>query len=363
MKVVGVIAFVLVGVAGLLSLYSWYGSWRVERDYPPLGRFLEIDGIRLHFVEAGQGAPVVFIHGASSTLRDFVASLFPLLARKYWVVAFDRPGYGYSERPRGAWLDPARQAALIGRALTAIGVEKPVLVGHSWSGSLVLAYLLANPQQVAGGVLLGGVSHPWMGDVAWVRRVAGVPLAGDLFARTFVYPAGQLLLDRAVAGVFSPEPVPPRYVERTGIALALRPHSFLADAEDVRGLSEYLRQQSQRYAEIDQPLLLITGDADHVVPPSNHAERLIKQVPAAELVYLENAGHALHHTRPERVAALISNFAERVNGSGKCTTREQTAREGEGSTARGTTRLLQLGSEKSVAHQRPPSAARCFSNA
>ena len=315
MGVVAVIAFALAGAAGLLSLYSVYGRWRIEQEYPPLGRFLEIDGIRLHFVEAGRGAPVVLIHGASSTLRDFVASLLPLLARNHRVVAFDRPGYGYSERPAGAWLDPTRQAKLIGRALAAIGVEKPVLVGHSWGGSLVLAYLLETPQQLAGGVLLGGVSHPWRGGVAWVRRVAGVRVVGDLFARTLVYPLGRFLLDRAVAEVFSPEPVPPRYVERTGVALALRSHSFLADAEDVRELSPYLRQQSQRYADIERPLLLISGDADDVVPPCNHAARLIKQVRRAELVYAQNAGHALHHTRSEWVATLIGNFAERVKGT------------------------------------------------
>lgn len=314
MRVIGLTAFVLVSVVGLLCLYSWYGSRRVEEDYPPVGQFLEVGGLRLHFVEAGRGPALVFIHGASSTLRDFVASVFPLLVKRHRVIAFDRPGYGYSERPTGSWPDPAHQAALIGRALKMLDVEKPVLVGHSWSGSLVLAYLLDNPQQVAGGVLLGGASHPWVGGVAWVRRVAAVPLLGDLFAQTFVYPVGQLLLNRAVAGVFSPEPVPPRYVERTGIALALRPRSFLADAEDVRELSEYLRQQSQRYAAIDRPLLLITGDADHVVPPSNHAERLIRQVPHAELVSLEKAGHALHHTRAEGVAALIGDFAERVQG-------------------------------------------------
>lgn len=313
MKVIGLIASVLVSAAGLLFLYSWYGSWRVEKAYPPLGRFVEIDGIRLHFVEAGRGPPIVFVHGASTTLRDFVASVFPLLAKRYRVIAFDRPGYGYSERPEGPWLDPARQGMLIGRGLQAIGVQKPVLVGHSWSGSLVLAYLLANPQRVAGGVLLAGASHPWVGGVAWVRRVAGVPLVGNLFARTLVYPAGQLLLERTIAEVFSPEPVPPQYIERTGIELALRPDAFLADAEDVRELCGYLRQQSQAYAAIEPPLLLVTSDTDHVVPPSNHAERLIKQVAQAELVYLKNAGHAPHHTRPEEIAALIGDFAERVN--------------------------------------------------
>ncbi|MGF1615234.1 MAG: alpha/beta fold hydrolase [Gammaproteobacteria bacterium] len=315
MRGFGLVACLLVAVVGLLFLLTRYGIGRAEADYPPLGRFVEVDGVRLHFVEAGQGTPIVFIHGASSTLRDFVTSVFPLLGERHRLLAFDRPGYGYSERPEaGGWLDPARQAALIGQALRALGVDQPVWVGHSWSGSLVLAYLLENPQQVAGGVLLGGASHPWVGGVAWVRRVAGVPWLGDLFARTAVYPLGKLLLEHAVAEVFSPEAVSPCYVERTGVVLALRPRSFLVDAEDVRELSEYLHRQSQRYVDIERPLLLITGDADRVVPPANHAERLIKQVPHAELVYLEDAGHAVHHTQSERVAALIGDFAERVNG-------------------------------------------------
>ena len=74
MRLLGLLAFLFLAAAGLLALYSWYGSWRVEQDYPPLGQFVNIGGTRLHFVEAGHGPAVVFIHGASATLRDFLAS-------------------------------------------------------------------------------------------------------------------------------------------------------------------------------------------------------------------------------------------------------------------------------------------------
>lgn len=316
MQVIVVTAFILVGLAGALALYSAYGVWRTERHYPPLGRFLEVDGIRLHFVEAGVGPPIVLLHGANTTLRDFAASILPLLARHHRVIAFDRPGYGYSERPSGAWPDPARQADILRRALALLGIERPILVGHSWSGAMVLAYLLDHAEHASAGVLLAGASHPWTGGVAWTRRVAGIPIVGELFARTIVYPVGRLLLRRVVAEVFAPDPVTPRYLERTGVVLALRPRSFLVDAQDVRELSEYLRRQSRRYHQIHLPLLLITGDADDVVPPWNHAKRLIEQAPYADLVVLDKAGHALHHSRPKDVADLIRAFAPETGHDG-----------------------------------------------
>jgi len=297
-----------------LALYSAYGAYRTEHVYPPLGNFVEVEegGIRLHYVEKGEGSPIVLIHGASTSLIDFHASIFEPLARHHRAIAVDRPGYGYSQRPSGEWPDPLYQAQLIRGALSRLDIEKPILVGHSWSGSVVLAYLLAFPEDVAGGVLLAGGSHPWRGGVAWYNHVAGMPLIGPLFAYTVAYPAGQLLMDTAVNSVFTPNPVPLRYIERTGIVLSLRPRSFMASAEDVRNLSDFLRLQSTRYTSISRPLLLITGDSDEVVPPWNHADRLIKQVPHAKLIKLADTGHALHHTHPERITELIRDFRRRV---------------------------------------------------
>lgn len=312
-------------LAALASL-THLETHRLEARFPPVGQFAKIDGLRLHYLVAGpedaDTVPIVLLHGASTSLLDFRSSLLPPLARQHRVIAIDRPGHGYSERRasadgRGAggasqWPDPAEQAHLLHELLLCLGIERPVLVGHSLAGAVVLAYLLAYPDDAAGGVLLAGGSHPWKGGVSWYNDLAGVPVVGTLFAHTMPLTLGRLLLDDALAGTFAPNAPPPDYLERTGVELTLRPDTFLANAEDVRYLSHFLERQSAHYAYIRRPLLLITGDADDVVPAWNHADRLVRQAPLAEVVRLPDIGHGLHHVATARVAALIDDFARRT---------------------------------------------------
>src|SRR3954449_9570700 len=118
---------------GAAALYNSYRTRQVERRHPPAGRFIEIDGVRLHYLERGAGTPVVLIHGNVVTAEDWVLSgVLDRVAERHRVVAFDRPGYGHSERPRGSAWAAAAQAALVRRALARLGIERPVVVGHSW---------------------------------------------------------------------------------------------------------------------------------------------------------------------------------------------------------------------------------------
>lgn len=305
------IFLVLAATIGLLALLTHQGTVALEKRFPPSGKFVEIDGVRLHYKEGGSGPTIVLIHGASTSLLDFDASLSKPLSANHRVIAVDRPGHGYSERPSGKWPDPADQAKLIHGLLQHLNVDQPTLVGHSWAGSVVLAYLLTYPEHSRGGVLLAGGSHPWQGGTAWYNELATMPLLGALFARTLVYPIGLLLLDKAVESVFAPNPVPADYVESTGVELSLRPATFIANAEDISRLSTFLADQQHHYDRIEHPLLLITGTDDDVVPAWNHADRLLTQAARAEKVSLERTGHAMHHSHPERVAALVSDFTER----------------------------------------------------
>jgi pimeloyl-ACP methyl ester carboxylesterase len=305
---------VVVGLA-LMGVMTHVGGERAEEAHPPVGQFAVVDGVRLHYTDRGEGPPVVLIHGASTSLLDFEASLVAPLSRTHRVIAVDRPGHGYSERRDGPWPDPAEQARLIHLLLRDLGVESPVVVGHSWSGSVVLAYLLDYPDSTGGGVLLAGGSHAWEGGVAWYNDLAGVPVLGDVFVRTVTYPVGRLSIDSAIHNVFDPNPVPEGYREQTGVALSLRPSAFSANAEDVRRLSDFLATQSERYAEIDRPLLLLTGNDDEIVPSWNHADRLERQVERIERIDFDDTGHALHHARPQEVADAISRFALGVGGN------------------------------------------------
>ena len=303
-------------LAGLLVLGVAASQWsarRAEAAHPPIGHFAEIDGVRLHYTDSGPGPagsrPLVLIHGASTSLLDFHASIAPALSRRHRVVAVDRPGHGYSERPEGAWPDPSAQARLIHGLAERLRLARPILVGHSLAGTIALAYLLDFPDTAAGAVLLAGASHPWEGGVAWYNDLAGVPVLGALFAHAAAGSLGRLAIAGGIESVFDPERPVAGYRSRTGVDLSLRPSTFLANAEDIRLLSPFLEGQSARYGELHLPILFITGSGDDIVPSWNHRDRLLALSPRVAAVDLEAAGHALHHTRRERVVGLIEDFA------------------------------------------------------
>lgn len=302
--------FTLLILSLLLSAYSWLASLWIERQYPPIGQFIEIDGQRLHYVSQGEGSgpALLLVHGASSNLRDFTSSIMPALAKNHRVIAFDRPGYGYSERAKGNWQNPAQIASLLLDACGQLGIEKPVIVGHSWAGSVVMAALVEMPERISGGVLLAGVAGHWAGSVGWTYDVGAIPVLGQLFAWTVVTPAGQLLLRKEVQPVLAPGPVPDHYVEDIGAPLALRPWSFEYNVEDMTRLNEYMQRLSPRYDQIRRPLLIIHGDADRLVPFWNHGRRVLPVVPQARLVLIDDAGHALHHTHTQEVVRAIDQF-------------------------------------------------------
>src|SRR5262249_4983349 len=120
------VAIAAVGILGGLAAFTAISARRIERAHPPVGRFVEVDGGRLHLLELGpaNATPVVLLHGATGNLNDMRVALGDRLATRYRVILVDRPGHGWSDRPGGsADASPARQAALIHQALQRIGVS------------------------------------------------------------------------------------------------------------------------------------------------------------------------------------------------------------------------------------------------
>lgn len=293
-----------------LVIYSCLASFWIERQFPPIGKFIEIHGLRLHYVIQGEGPgpAILLVHGASSNLREFTSSIMPALARNHRVIAFDRPGYGYSERPAGEWPDPSAIASLLLDASQQLGIDKPVIVGHSWAGSVVMSALVKMPQRVSGGVLLAGVAGHWAGSTGWTYDIGSIPVLGRLFAWTTVTPAGQILLEHEVAPVLYPMQVPDNYTKNIAAPLALRPWTFLDNVEDMMRLNEYMQTLSPRYDEIELPLLIIHGKEDVLVPFWNHGRRVLPVVHQAQLVLIPGAGHGLHHTHTQQVVGAIDKF-------------------------------------------------------
>lgn len=303
----------ILGAGGVLTLLE---AARIEAAHPASGRFIDVEGGRLHVLELGASGrekqlPVVLVHGASGNLNDLRLALGDRLAVNRRVILVDRPGHGWSDRPGGiADASPARQAALILEALDHMGIERFVLLGHSLGGAVASALALAWPDRVAGLVLLAPVTHPWEGSsISWYNVVLSMPVIGRLFAHTVALPLSFLLLDGGVTSVFSPQSAPADYVRRAAIRLLLRPAQFVANAQDLAALKAFVTAQVPRYAEIGVPTVILTGSEDGTVSPRLHARAFAAAVPQARLVMLAGIGHMPHHVEPDQVVVALEQLA------------------------------------------------------
>ena len=305
----------LVGVAVallMLAAITHIGVILIERSHAPAGRMIDVAGGRLHIVEIGpeqaSSLPVVLIHGASSNLESMRQPLGELLGRNHRVIAIDRPGHGWSTRESLSDSTPAVQARMIDEALEKLGVERAIVVGHSWGGALVPALALHNPARVAGMVMLAPVTHRWNGGVAWYHNLGATPVIGPLFAYTLAMPAGALMLNPGARGAFLPQTMPDDYVRAAALPLLLRPREFLANAWDMAMLKQAVTAQMVRYGELKAPAILLHGDVDKSVYLTTHSRPFVKAVPHAELIVLPGIGHLVQNAVPEQVVAAVERL-------------------------------------------------------
>ncbi|MBK9082169.1 MAG: alpha/beta hydrolase [Rhizobiales bacterium] len=301
---------VLAGLAGLY-VFTRAKARRIAAAYPPEGRFAPAAGGRLHFTERpaeGEArATALLIHGASGNQADMMTALgAPLAAAGFRVVAVDRPGHGWSERPGGrADAAPSRQSALIRAAMQEAGVTRAIVVGHSLGGAVAANMAIEHPDFVQGLVLVAPVTHPWPGGVSWYYTPASAPVIGEAFTNLVSLPAGLALLDPGVASVFTPQRPPADYREATRVRLVLRPATFRANAQDVAGLKPHIVEQARRLGEIRAPTAIVTGDRDAIVYTHIHSYGSARDIPGATLTVLPGVGHAPHHTHPAEVVAAV----------------------------------------------------------
>jgi pimeloyl-ACP methyl ester carboxylesterase len=311
----GLIAAAFAAVAALVALLLVYGvgyAALATLRAPPLGRQITVQGARLHVLEGGDPAspdlPVLFLHGASANLREWLISVTPLLPDRRWV-AMDRPGLGHSSAPAGAQFLDVQAGAALG-VLDALGIERAVIAAHSLGSAAALRLALDHPQRVAGLVLCAPACNPYPGDNSWHVRLAAHPVWGPLFCWLAVPVFGPVMARAGVAATFAPAQAPPAYAVGAGLALLFRPWTFAANARQVRATRTEFRAQAPRYPQIAAPLIILTADKDSVVSPKLHARPLAAAVPGAVLEEWPGAGHMPHHIYPSAVADAVRRVAE-----------------------------------------------------
>jgi pimeloyl-ACP methyl ester carboxylesterase len=310
-----------------LALYTRHVARRVESVLPPQGRLIDIDGTRIHYLDEGSGPAVLLIHGLGGQMRNFTHSLTRKLKDEFRVIVLDRPGSGYSIRPADASAAVGAQAGTIARFIEALGLERPLVVGHSLGGAITLALAVNHPGRAGAIALIAPLTQPQRAVPQPFRGlVVKSPALRRIIAWTLATPLSIVRRRIVLETLFGPEPVPADFATKGGGLLSLRPSGFYAASTDLMAVSEDLPALAKRYGAISIPAGILFGTGDRILDYRIHGEGLAAQLPGAGLELVEGGGHMLPISVPDRCAKFIARIASRLSAEAETGGRSNTVR-------------------------------------
>lgn len=303
MRTIGRVAlYVLVALALIVVVLNWtYG--RLPGEPKPHGSFVTVDGLRIHYIEhSGTGTPVVLLHGLPGTAEDW-GEVTPLLAG-HRTIAIDRPGFGYSG---GGYVEFDRQIEVLDALLRRLRVTRPILVGHSYGGTISLAFAERHPSEVRGLVLVdAAAAGTHVGSFEHVQahfvKFLQVPVVHQIANATF----SQLLSTTSVeildGAAFDPQPVNSAHRHRL-LAINMTSGNLEAYAGEELEANGVFEKIDKRLGAIQIPAVVIQGRKDKLVEPI-HGRKLAAALPDARLEMIPG-GHMAPYTHPYAVAAAV----------------------------------------------------------
>ncbi len=298
----------LAALALVVVVLNWtYG--RLPAEPPPSGSFIQVGGLRIHYIEhPGSGTPVVLIHGLPGTAEDW-NEVTPLLAG-HRTIAIDRPGFGYSS---GGYVPFARQVQTLHELLAALHISSPILVGHSYGGTLSLGFAERYPGDVRGLVLVdaaAGGGPPRNNSFARVQahalQILNLPVIWQLADVTFSQLLRTVSAEMADSEAFDPQSVAAAHRERV-LAINMTRDNLKALAGEYLAADGVISQINRGLGSIQVPSVVIQGEEDKFVLPV-YGRHLAAELPHARLVMVYG-GHMAPYTHPAVIAAAVSGVS------------------------------------------------------
>lgn len=292
--VLGVIALAILAPVA----FTYFIARRVTKGFPPEGKFLDVGADRVHYTDRGKGPAIVFVHGLCGNLRNFAYLDMERLARSHRVIVIDRPGAGRSVRGADSPANIYAQARMVAQCIEKLGLDKPVLVGHSLGGAISLAVGLNHPQVIRRLALIAPLTHAESAPPgAFGGLVLPSPLVRRLVSWTLAIPLSIINSRKAIAAVFAPEAMPKDFPFKGGGLLGLRPHVFYAASSDLVAAPEDLPDMERRYASMTVPVDVLYGRGDRILNVKRQGEALKQKLDRVNLRIIDG-GHMLPVTQP-----------------------------------------------------------------
>lgn len=284
-----------------------------NRLAPAMGQFLEVDSNRIHYYEIGEGRPILFIHGLGGHHHHMRRPLMEAFGPGFRLIAIDRAGSGHSSRARGMTGRLTEQARLIRDIIEKLGLERPLLVGHSLGGAVALATALDFPESVGGLALISPLTQPVQTLRPEFRSLyIPNPLLRRFIAHSFAVPLSMRHSEATLDFVFGPQKAPQDFAIEGGAILGMRPSHFYATSSDAVAIPLDLARQQARYRELSLPIGILFGTADRVLDYREHGLPMLDQVEELDLELLDGIGHMPQYSETERVVAFIRRVAQRA---------------------------------------------------
>jgi pimeloyl-ACP methyl ester carboxylesterase len=299
---------IVVALVAIVVILNW--TWgRLPGEPERTGRLMRLGETTVRVVEhAGTGPAVVFLHGLPGTAEDFEAVADRLDGRH--TVMFDRPGFGFSD---GGYHPLAEQLATIRRLIESTGAGRVVLVGHSYGGTLALAYAAQRPQDVRGLVLIDAAAagqHSDAFDRAQSRliQVLSWPVVQPVADATFSQLLRTTSAKQGDAQAFDPGEVDRDHEERL-LALNMQHDDLDAYAGEQLHADDAIAKLDEGLARIGTPAVVIQGAGDKLVEP-HFGRRLAALLPHARFEMV-SGGHMAPYIHPAGVAAAVRELLAR----------------------------------------------------
>lgn len=312
------VASVLLAIAVYLGINVYVTRrWaaKAQELIPPAGKFVEIDGNRIHYVDEGQGRPIVFVHGLGGQLHHFKGPLFGQLKDEFRLIALDRAGSGYSVRKNGATGRFREQAAVVAGLIEKLGIEKPLVVGHSLGGMISLTLALEHPDKVGALALLSPLTTRVKNPPAGFAGLAiASPLVRRFLANTLAIPMSAKAAPQTLEFVFGPQEPPADYGIKGGGWLGLRPAHFYATSTDYVAVNDEVDGLAARVGEIKVPVGVLFGDKDRVLDFEEQGQSMRGRIDGIDVEILEGIGHMPQFVATDATLAFIRRMAKRAFG-------------------------------------------------